>query len=71
MDNRGQTNVLMAALGAIVGVIAILIFATVYDAIPKTDISPGAEALLDITDLVLAAVVIIGIVLAMFTVSRM
>ena len=70
MDNKGQTNILGAAVGAIVGVIAILVFASIYDAIPKSNISSGAESLLNIVDLVLAAVVILGILIGALMLRR-
>lgn len=61
-DNKGQANVAPAAIGAIIGVIGILIFATIYDGLNKDTISTSAQTLLDLTDLVLASVLIIGVV---------
>jgi preprotein translocase subunit Sss1 len=61
-DDRGQAGVAAAAVGAVVGVIGILIFATIYVGLNKDTISSSARNLLDIVDLVLAAVLIIGIV---------
>jgi len=51
-----------AALGAVVGVVGIVIFVEVFHAIPTTNFSGGALALLNIVDLVLAAAIIITVV---------
>jgi hypothetical protein len=56
---------------AIVGVLGILVFASIYAGLCKTNISTGAQSLLDLTDLVLAAVLVIGIVsLLIFATNR-
>jgi len=62
MGSRGQVNVAAAAIGAIIGVIGIIIFAEVYAGLNTETISTSAENLLDLVDLLLAAVLIIGIV---------
>lgn len=63
LDKKGQVaGVATAAVGAIIGVIGILIFATIYAGLNKSNISSGAQTLLNLIDLVLAAVLIIGIV---------
>ncbi len=70
MDKRGQTNVLASSIAAIVGIIGILVFVKVYDAIPTDNISAGAQSLLNIVDLVLAAAIIISIVLGVLFIMR-
>ncbi len=62
MDNRGQINVAGAAVAAIVGIIGIIIFAEVYAGLNTSNVSGSAVSLLNLTDLLLAAVLIIGIV---------
>lgn len=62
LDVRGQTNVAAASIGAIVGVIGIIIFAEVYDSLNTEQVSTSAENLLDLVDLLLAAVLVVGIV---------
>ena len=62
MDNRGQINVAGAAISAIVGIIGIIIFAEVYAGLNTTNVSSSAVSLLNLTDLILAAVLIIGVV---------
>ena len=62
MDNRGQINVAGAAISAIVGIIGIIIFAEVYAGLNTTNVSSSAVSLLNLTVLILAAVLIIGVV---------
>jgi len=62
MDSRGQINVAGAAISAIVGIIGIIIFAEVYAGLNTTNVSSSAVSLLNLTDLILAAVLIIGVV---------
>jgi len=63
MDKSGQVNVAGAAIGAIIGVIGIIIFAEVYAGLNTDQVSTSSTNLLDLVDLLLAAVLIIGIVL--------
>lgn len=62
MDNKGQINMVGVGILAIVGVITVTIFAEVYDGLNKSKISTSAENLLNLTDLLVAAVLIVGIV---------
>jgi hypothetical protein len=72
LDTRGQVNVAGAAVAAIIGVLGILIFGSVYAALNTDDISAGAVSLLSLVDLLLAAVLVIGVVgvLAIFGMRR-
>jgi hypothetical protein len=72
LDTRGQVNVAGAAVAAIIGVLGILIFGSVYAALNTDDISTGAVSLLSLVDLLLAAVLVIGVVgvLAIFGMQR-
>jgi len=71
INSKGQINVAGAAVMAIVGVLGILVFASIYAGLCKANISTGAQSLLDLTDLVLAAVLVIGIVsLLIFATNR-
>jgi len=62
METKGQINVAGAAISAIIGIIGIIIFAEVYAGLNTTNVSSGAVSLLNLTDLILAAVLIIGVV---------
>jgi len=62
MNSKGQINVAGAAVGAIVGIIGIIIFATIYAALNTDTVSSTSVTLLNLVDLLLAAVLIIGIV---------
>lgn len=62
-DTSGQVNVAAASVSAIVGVIGVIIFASVYDSLNTALVSTGAVNLLNLVDLLLAAVLVIGIVL--------
>jgi len=62
VNTKGQINVAGAAVGAIVGIIGIIIFATVYAALNTDFVSSTSVTLLNLVDLLLASVLIIGIV---------
>lgn len=64
---RARVSILQAAIGAIVGVIGILIFAQVFGALNTAALSTGAVALLNLVDLLLAAVLVVGIVVLGFS----
>ena len=66
---QARVSILQAAIGAIVGVIGILIFAEVFGALNTAALSTGSVALLNLVDLLLAAVLVVGIVVLGF--SRM
>jgi len=71
MDNKGQVQLVgVLAVGAIVGVIAIVVFATVYGTINKATLSSGAQGLLGIIDLVLAATILVAITAGMLLFFR-
>lgn len=70
MDKRGQVNVAAASIGAIVGVIGIIIFAEVFAGLNTAQVSTSAINLLNLVDLLLAAVLIIGIVALLAFVRR-
>jgi len=63
MKEGGQVNLVAGvSIAAIVGVIAIIIFANIYDALNTEKISTESVTLLNLIDLLLAAVLVIGIV---------
>ena len=70
MNKRGQISVATAGIGAIVGVITILIFAEVYAGLNTANVSTSAINLLNLVDLLLAAVLVIGIVAVLAFVRR-
>ena len=70
MNKRGQINIAAAGIGAIVGVITILIFAEVYAGLNTANVSGSAINLLNLVDLLLAAVLVIGIVAVLAFVRR-
>lgn len=71
MDNKGQVQLVgVLAVGAIVGVIAIVVFVSVYAAVNKTNVSAGAQGLLNIIDLVLAATILVAITAGMLLFFR-
>lgn len=71
MDNRGQVQLVgVLAVGAIVGVIAILVFVNVYASICKSNMSTGAQGLMNIIDLVLAATILVAITAGMLMFFR-
>ena len=70
MDSRGQINIAAAGIGAIVGVITILIFAEVYASLNTAQVSTSAINLLNLVDLLLAAILVIGIVALMAFLGR-
>lgn len=70
MDSRGQVNVAGAAIAAIVGIIGIVIFANIYGALNTSLISTTAKSLLNLVDLLLAAVLVIGIVSLLAFIGR-
>lgn len=70
MEQRGQINVAAASIGAIVGIIGIIIFAEVYAGLNTATVSTSATNLLDLVDLLLAAVLVIGIVALLAFVGR-
>lgn len=69
-DKKGQVGIAGAAIAAVIGIIAILIFTTVYSALPLENVSSGALSLLNIVDLLLAASLVVGIALTMLVMRR-
>ena len=65
-----MVTIMEAGIGAVIGIIAIVIFVEVYAAIPKANFSGGAQSLLNLVDLVLAAAILIGIVVFGFSGRR-
>jgi len=61
MDYRGQVNIVGAVIIAIAGVIGIIIFAAVYDGVNTSQVSSSAVSIMNIVDLLLAAVLVLGI----------
>jgi hypothetical protein len=53
-------------MGAIVGVIAILIYATIYAAINKDNLDASTESVLSVIPVVLGAVIVISVILTGF-----
>lgn len=71
MDNKGQVQLVgVLAVGAIVGIIAIVVFSSVYSSVNKTNLSSGAQGLLNIIDLVLAATILVAITAGMLLFFR-
>lgn len=70
MDNKGQANIASAGIGAIVGVITIIIFAAVFAGLNTAQVSTSALSLMNLIDLLLAAVLIISIVAVLGFVRR-
>ena len=61
LENRGQVNVAGLAVGAIVGILSLIIFVEFYASANKAHISSGAVNILDLADLIMAGVIIIGL----------
>ena len=70
MESKGQVNIAAAGVGAIVGIITIVIFAAVYAGLNTAQVSTSAVALLNLIDLLLASVLVIGIVAVLAFVGR-
>ena len=71
METKGQVNVAGAAVAAIIGVIGIIIFAAVYSGLNTSLVSDSAVSILDVIDLLLAAVIVLGILGGLAFVARM
>lgn len=61
-----MASVLVSAMGAIVGVVGILIYATVYAAINKDNIDASTESVLTVVPVVLGAVIVISVIMTGF-----
>ena len=61
LDKKGQVNVAGLAVSAIVGILALIIFVEFYASANKTNISSGAQNILNLADLIIAGVIIIGL----------
>jgi multisubunit Na+/H+ antiporter MnhG subunit len=61
-----MASVLESAIGAIVGVIGLLVFATIYAALNKDTISTSTQSMLTVVPIILAAVIVVSIVLTGF-----
>ena len=61
LDKKGQVNVAGLAVGAIVGILALIIFVEFYASANKANISTGAQNILNLADLIIAGVIIIGL----------
>lgn len=59
LDKKGQANFIGLGVTAIVGVLVIIIFAEFYAGANTTNISSGAQNVLDLTDLILAGAIAI------------
>lgn len=59
-------SVLESAIGAIIGVIGLLVYATIYAALNKETISPSTQSMLTVVPIILAAVIVVSIVLTGF-----
>lgn len=68
-DTKGQMQIVNVGIGAIIGVLMIIIFATFYAAAPKDNISAAAISFLDMGDFILAAMLIVFIVLGFLAVT--
>lgn len=70
MDQKGQGSIAAAGIGAIIGIIVIVIFAAIYAGLNTAQVSTSAISLLNLIDLLLAAVLVIGIVAVLGFVRR-
>lgn len=71
LDKKGQANVAILAVTSIIGVISIIIFAEVYASANKESLSDSSENLLDLVDLILAAIVVVALTAGMaFAITR-
>lgn len=59
-------SVLESAIGAIIGVIGLLVYATIYAALNKETISASTQSMLTVVPIILAAVIVVSIVLTGF-----
>lgn len=71
MDSRGQVNIVGTVVIAIAGIIGIVIFAAVYSGLNTTQVSSSAVSILNVIDLLLAAVIVLGILGGLAFVARM
>jgi len=71
VDSRGQVNIVGTVVVAIAGIIGIVIFAAVYSGMNTSQVSSSAVSILDIVDLLLAAVIVLGILGGLAFVTRM
>ena len=71
LDKKGQANVAILSVTAIIGVIAIIIFAEIYATSNKAAISTSAQSILDLTDLILASILVIALLAGLaFAITR-
>ena len=68
-DEKGQMQIVNVGIGAVIGVLMIIIFATFYASAPKDNLSGAAVSFLDMGDFILAAMLIVSIVLGFLAVS--
>ena len=61
-----MASVLESAIGAIIGVIGLLVYATIYSALNKETISASTQSMLTVVPIILAAVIVVSIVLTGF-----
>lgn len=61
-----MASVLEAALGAIIGVIGLLVYAVIYAALNKESLDGGTKSMLAVVPIILAAVIVVSIVLTGF-----
>jgi cytochrome b subunit of formate dehydrogenase len=71
MDNHGQVNIVGTVVIAIAGIIGIVIFAAVFAGLNTAQVSSSAVSILNVIDLLLAAVIVLGILGGLAYVSRM
>lgn len=57
-----MVSILDSAIGAIVGVVGIMVFAYIWAALNKEILPAGVEGIVNVVPIVLAAVILIGIV---------
>ena len=61
LDKKGQVNAAALAVNAIIGILALIIFVEFYASANKDNVSSGAENILDLTDLIIAGVIVISL----------
>jgi len=62
MDNSGQMNITGMGVGAIVGVLVIVIFVNIWNSLNKELIDGGTLSMINLIPLAIAAVLLIAIV---------
>jgi len=65
LDKKGQVMAAASSVSAIIGILSLIIFVEFYAGANKENVSSGAENILNLTDLVLAGLIIVPLLAAM------